>query len=106
MTRNAFMPLFDKYDVDLVLAGHDHVYSRSHKLRNGIVVSDTEKGTVYIVSVSGSKAYPLSLKYKDLMVTIGEKVQLFQTISVDGNTLSYKSHTVTGVLYDSFELKK
>jgi hypothetical protein len=105
-TRNAFMPLFDKYDVDLVLAGHDHVYSRSHKLRNGIVVSDTEKGTVYIVSVSGSKAYPLSLKYKDLMVTIGEKVQLFQTISVDGNTLSYKSHTVTGVLYDSFELKK
>ena len=105
-TRNAFLSLFDKYGVDLVLAGHDHVYSRSHKLRNGAVVPDTEKGTVYIVSVSGSKAYPLSLKYKDLMVRIGEKVQLFQTISIDGNTLTYKSHTITGALYDSFELKK
>jgi hypothetical protein len=105
-TRDAFMSLFDKYGVDLVLAGHDHVYSRSHKLRNGAVVPDSEKGTVYVVSVSGSKAYPLSLKYKDLMIKIGEKVQLFQTISIDGNTLAYKSHTVTRALYDSFELKK
>ncbi len=105
-TRDAFMSLFDKYGVDLVLAGHDHVYSRSHKLRNGAVVPDAEKGTIYIVSVSGSKAYALSLKYKDLMVKIGEKVQLFQTISIDGNALTYKSHTVTGAVYDSFELKK
>ena len=32
-TRNAFQPVFDKYNVDLVLTGHDHAYARSHKSR-------------------------------------------------------------------------
>jgi 3',5'-cyclic AMP phosphodiesterase CpdA len=105
-TRDALLPLIDKYGVDLVLTGHDHVYSRSHKLKNGVVVRPDEKGTVYVVSVSGSKAYPLHLKYKDLMVKTAENVQLFQTITVDGNTLTYKSYTATGSLFDSFELKK
>lgn len=105
-TRDALLPLIDKYGVDLVLTGHDHVYSRSHTLKNGTVVPPGEKGTVYVVSVSGSKAYPLHLKYKDLMVKTAEKVQLFQTIAIDGNRLSYKSYTVTGSLFDSFELMK
>ena len=105
-TRDAFLPLIDKYFVDLVLTGHDHVYSRSHKLKNSAVVPPQEKGTVYVVSVSGSKAYPLHLKYKDLMAKTAENVQLFQSISIDGTTLSYKSYTVTGSLFDSFELTK
>ena len=105
-TRDAFLPLLDKYGVDLVLTGHDHVYSRSHKLKNNAVVPPGEKGTVYVVSVSGSKDYPLHLKYQNLMAKTAEKVQLFQTITVDGNKLIYKCHTATGSLFDSFELKK
>lgn len=105
-TRDAFLPLIDKYGVDLVLTGHDHVYSRSYKLKNNTVVSADEKGTVYVVSVSGSKGYVLNPKYRDLMAKTGENVQLFQTISIDGQKLKYKSYTATGELYDSFELKK
>lgn len=105
-TRDAFLPLFDKYGVDLVLTGHDHVYSRSHKLRNNTVVPEGEKGTVYVVSVSGPKAYDLNLKYKDLMAKYAEKVQLFQTISIDGRKLTYKSYTATGESFDAFELTK
>jgi 3',5'-cyclic AMP phosphodiesterase CpdA len=105
-TRDAFLPLIDKYGVDLVLTGHDHVYSRSRKLKNNATVPDREKGTVYVVSVSGSKAYSLNPKYKELMVKTGEKVQLFQTISINGNKLEFKSFTATGLLYDSFELTK
>lgn len=30
MLRNDLMPLFSKYHVDLVLQGHDHVYTRAH----------------------------------------------------------------------------
>lgn len=105
-TRDAFLPLIDRYGVDLVLTGHDHVYSRSHKLKNGAVVGPDEKGTVYVVSVSGSKSYPLSLKYQDLMAKTGERVQLYQTISVEGKRLKFESRTATGQLYDSFELRK
>jgi acid phosphatase type 7 len=105
-TRNAFMSLFDKYSVDLVLTGHDHVYSRSYKLKNGSIVKDNEKGTVYVVSVSGTKAYDLTLQYKDLMVKYAEKIQLYQVISIDNNKLSYKSYTATNAVFDSFELVK
>src|SRR5512140_767081 len=95
-TRDAFMALFDKYHVDLVLTGHDHVYSRSHKLKNGKVVSDNESGTVYVTSLCGEKSYKASFHYKDLMQKIQGNLQLFQVISLDGNRLRYTSYTATG----------
>lgn len=44
-TRDTFVPLFEKYGVDLVLAGHDHDYQRS------IAVG----GVTYVVSGAGAK---------------------------------------------------
>jgi 3',5'-cyclic AMP phosphodiesterase CpdA len=105
-TRTAFMPLFDKYSVDLVLSGHDHGYARSKKLNNGKVVNDTERGTVYVVSVSGPQFYKHNPKYDNLMQKTGNKLQLFQVISFLGDRLIYKSYTATGRVNDSFELVK
>ncbi len=104
--RNVFLPLFDKYNVDLVLTGHDHAYTRSYKLKNGAKVSGDEKGTVYVVSVSGPKMYTVNSGYDNIMVKTGGNIQLFQVISVDGGKLGYKSYTATGSLYDSFNLSK
>jgi predicted phosphodiesterase len=105
-TRTAFLPLFDRYHVDLVLTGHDHTYGRTWKLVNGVRVNDKRPGTIYVVSVSGPKAYPLTTPYKNLMAKIGEKVQLFQEIFVNGRTLQYKAIAADGSLYDSCTLKK
>ncbi|MBK8946351.1 MAG: metallophosphoesterase [Ignavibacteriae bacterium] len=105
-TRNAFLPLFDKYGVDLVLTGHDHAYARSYKIKNGERVGEDESGTVYVVSVSGPKMYSVNSNYNHIMAKTGGNVQLFQTISINNNILNYESLTVTGELYDSFELKK
>ncbi len=54
LLRSAYAPLFDKYDIDLVLSGHDHYYSRSHSLTGNKIDDD---GVVYITvgSASGSK---------------------------------------------------
>jgi hypothetical protein len=105
-TRDAFMPLIDKYSVDLVLTGHDHGYARSKKLRNGKVVGDNEPGTVYVVSVCGPRGYVHNPKYDGLMQKTGVHMQLFQVISFKDDKLIYKSYTVTGKLNDSFELEK
>ena len=105
-TRTAFLPLFDSYHVDLVLTGHDHTYGRTWKLVNGVRVDDNQPGTIYAVSVSGPKAYPLTTPYKNLMAKFGEKVQLFQEIFVNGGTLEYKAIAADGSVYDSFILKK
>lgn len=105
-TRDAFLPLFDKYNVDLVLTGHDHAYSRSYKLKKGQIVSDDQPGTVYVVSVSGPKMYEVNTQYSELTAKIGGNVQLFQSISISKKQLKYESYTSTGDLFDSFELKK
>ncbi|MFA7229450.1 MAG: metallophosphoesterase, partial [Melioribacteraceae bacterium] len=104
--RESLVPVYDKYHVDLVLQGHDHTYGRTFKLRNNEIVDNKENGTIYVVSVSGPKAYELNPLYAKLMAKTGEKTQLFQEISIDGGHLIYKSYTVTGKLFDSFELRK
>jgi 3',5'-cyclic AMP phosphodiesterase CpdA len=105
-TRNAFLQIFDKYNVDLVLQGHDHVYARTHKMKDGKPVGPNEKGTVYVTSNSGSDEYTPKSDYTKYAIKIGNKSQLFQKISINKNKLEFKSYTVTGVLNDSFELKK
>ncbi len=104
--REYFLPLYDKYHVDLVLQGHDHSYGRTFKLRNGQIVKPDEKGTIYIVSVSGPKMYNLNPHSANLMAKYDTGEQLFQVIDINGNHLQYESWTATGELYDSFELKK
>jgi acid phosphatase type 7 len=105
-TRNAFLSLFDKYHVDLVLTGHDHTYARSFKLKNGAVVGNNEEGTVYVVSSSGPQYYVANPKYQSLMAKTGVDKSLFQVVSVDGKKLSFKTYSAAGVLFDSFDLVK
>jgi 3',5'-cyclic AMP phosphodiesterase CpdA len=105
-TRNAFLPLFDKYSVDLVLQGHDHVYARTGKMKDGKLVGTNKKGTVYVTSNSGSDEYtPTSVNTK-FAVKIGNKTQLFQVVSIQKNRIAVQAFTVTGALYDSFEIVK
>lgn len=92
--RELWQPIFDRYRVDLVLNGHDHVYGRTRLV----------KGTVYVVSSSGTKFYERSPK--EVFDRIAEDTQLFQVIRIDGNRLVYEARTVSGALYDSFELTK
>jgi len=102
--RQLFVKLFDKYNVDLVLQGHDHTYGRTYKLRNGVKVENNEKGTVYVVSVSGPKTYDVNKRFESILAKSGTNRQLFQVINIDMNNLKYESYTATGELYYSFTL--
>ena len=102
--REAWKPIFDKYAVDMVLQGHNHTYARGNNIGSGATVRDSTKGTVYVVSVSGPKQYRLK---KDPWVTRGgENTQLYQIITVSGDTLHYRAMTAVGELYDAFDLVK
>ncbi|MGI9549753.1 MAG: fibronectin type III domain-containing protein [Aurantibacter sp.] len=103
--REALKPLIDKYEVDLVLQGHDHTYARGYVKNEGkglTVVKDA--GTVYAVSVSGPKMY--ESQDQKWMVRRGEYTQLFQIITVSKDTITYGAYTPLGTLYDAFELIK
>lgn len=54
--QEAFVPLWERYGVDVVLGGHVHVYERSHPLRAGTPMTTEARdyregeGTVYVVT--------------------------------------------------------
>lgn len=97
-------PVLDKHRVDLVLQGHDHVYGRGNNVNSGLNQWDENSGTVYVVSVSGRKMYPLS--NHSWMQKKAENTQLYQIITIDGNKLIYKAYATDNKLYDGFKLKK
>jgi 3',5'-cyclic AMP phosphodiesterase CpdA len=105
-TREAFLALFDKYHVDLVLTGHDHSYARTKPVRGGAPVGPDERGTVYLVSSSGPKFYTVNSGYAALMAKTAGNLQLFQAITVDGPRLRFRSIAADGELNDAFELMK
>ncbi len=103
--REYWKPLFDRYGVDLVLQGHDHTYGRmSQNLPHGTTAFDGATGTMYVVSVSGPKMYFVSEESRATMTRVGEDVQLYQTVRVEADRLRFESRTVTGELYDAFDL--
>ncbi len=70
--RQEWLPLFDRYQVDLVLCGHEHHYERSHPVRGtadgqtrmpipvdtGGGVIDSTRGTVHVVIGGGGTSAP------------------------------------------------
>jgi hypothetical protein len=70
--REEWVPLFDRFNVDLVVCGHEHHYERSHPIRGqeenqtltpkpvavATDVIDTTKGTVHMVIGGGGTSVP------------------------------------------------
>lgn len=77
--RQEWLPLFDKYGVDLVVSGHEHHYERSHPIRGrqanatltplpaatATDVIDTTKGTVHMVIGGGGTSVPSNQLFFD-----------------------------------------
>lgn len=98
--------IFDKYHVDLALQGHDHAYLRTYPMKAGQRVETAADGTIYIVSVSGTKFYDQGeFDYTEFGMT---KVATYQAIDiqVDGDRLIYRSYDDKGNLRDEFEITK
>jgi Calcineurin-like phosphoesterase/Purple acid Phosphatase, N-terminal domain len=104
--QELFVPIFDRFSVDLILQGHDHGYARTFPLINNQQVPDTKKGTVYVISNAGPKFYPVSSRYDHLMAKTGTREMLFQSILVDGKNLRFTAYTTTKEVYDTFEIHK
>ena len=111
--RELWKPVLDEFKVDLVLSGHDHTYARTGEIDPKKVTNvptgyqqayDSNIGTVYVVSVSGPKMYPITKGA--YAKRVAENTQLYQIIDVDNNTLRYRAFEATGILYDEFRLQK
>ncbi|MEM8927789.1 MAG: FN3 domain-containing metallophosphoesterase family protein [Bacteroidota bacterium] len=106
--RENWKPILDKYNVDLVLNGHDHTYARGHvPMRRADKANDNGLGTVYVTSVSGPKQYDLDREQLKSYSANGyqpdktaEQTQFFQVITIEENKLTYVAYTALGEEYD------
>lgn len=104
--RNLWTPIFDKYHVDLALQGHDHAYLRTYPMRDQKRVGTTKEGTVYVISVSGTKHYEQQPHdYTEVGLT---KLSTYQVLDIQiaGNRLVYRAHDVDGKVRDEFVIEK
>lgn len=97
-------PILDKYKVDLVLQGHDHVYGRGNQVDSGLNQWNENSGTVYVVSLAGRKTYELS-DHSWMQKKLQGK-QLYQIIRVEEDKITFEAYTAGDKLFDAFEITK
>jgi hypothetical protein len=104
--RECWEPIFDKYHVDLALQGHDHAYLRTFPMKNGRPAGGAKDGTIYIVSVSGTKMYKQDTRdYTEFAMTNVATYQVLD-IQISGDRLVYRAYDVDGTLRDEFVIEK
>ena len=96
-------PVFDECQVDLVLSGHDHVFSRTKSLVNGEPTTEKYKGTVYIEGgAAGPKYYAIqSEENADKWDAVVEKRICGTVITLGKETYSTATYSQSGALLDS-----
>ena len=104
--------LFDKYGVDLALSGHMHGYLRTKALYNGKATSESNKGTVYVVSPQiGDRPKVVSGYTNEALFAYRESTKTWtdysalSTITVTNEGLTYKLIDVDGKVRDTFTIE-
>ena len=103
--QKEWIPLFDKYHVDMVFSGHTHYYMRSKPMNGGNIADSFKNGTAYIISIAipTNKGNLPEEPYAEVQNTDG---QLYQYIKIDGDKLTYQSGNAENKLTDSFLIIK
>lgn len=110
-----FLPVFDRYSVDVVFQGHAHTYERLYPIRGGKPVNTEQepnyvdpRGTIYIVSGAGSapKMGKPTRRCGPTAASRDETV-LWTAVHVDGAKCTIESRTSEGdELVDTVTLTK
>ena len=117
--REAWLPIFEKHNVDLVLQGHDHAYGRGNLFANeqnlpaGADPKTSQTGPVYMVTIAGPKMYVPDDLATNNWITNGANLrsmnrdtQMYQTVDVTADEIHVESRKVTGELFDGFTISK
>ncbi|WP_426450288.1 fibronectin type III domain-containing protein [Paenibacillus sp. S-38] len=107
-----WVPVLDEFQVDLVLQGHNHEYSRSYPLRGGQVTGSgngpvvNRAGTVYVVTnASGAKFNEKKDDQFYHAVHFQNGKGMFAGITVEGRTLTYQAYDLDGRKLDEVVLQ-
>lgn len=105
-------PIFMAHHVDLVFQGHNHYYSRSYPIANGVAVDtvpgssyQNPGGVIYVVAGGGGRSLYATTNTDPL---IRSAFSVFHTTAVDvvGDSLYVQAVEPDGTVFDSFSIVK
>lgn len=106
-SKNAFVPIFDTYHVDIAFSGHEQVYARTYPLYNNEKVDGASQGTIYVTAgKSGTKAYQSSKAkpWDEVYNPLDEPIYL--TVEVKHSSMEVKVFTGQGSVIDDWRIEK
>jgi len=112
---NNILPLLEKHDVDLCLAGHRHVYERHFQMKNGIPVKNTPRpvftageGTIYITNgtAGGNPTGPGGKEQADIAFTPDRNMYSFAIMDVSNRAITYRVFDRENLLIDWFTITR
>ncbi len=117
--RNVLLPIIDQLDIDMVYAGHDHMYLRTTQVYGDAAVENVEyitetvngeeitfavnpEGTVHVLpSTAGTKRYSVNEDAMSPILDVADKAfstsdmgGCFCITEIDGGRLIYKAYVV------------
>ncbi len=103
--RATWQKIFDRYGVDLVLSGHDHIYARSHSIYNDAISADPIRGTTYIIGgYGGAKNYAAVANEKYAKVV--EFQNCANIITISSNQISINLINNVGTTIDTATINR
>lgn len=103
--RQHFGPLCDKYGIDLVLTGDNHILARSHSLINGQKTNNPAHGTVYMVGPQiGDRYVEAGTPPAEIAFTQGGKVDGATIVTVGNGKISLKIYDKSGNILDTYDI--
>jgi len=95
--RRQLMPIFEKYGVNVVMSGHEHVYERI-KPQSGIYF--------FVVGNSGELRFHNLRRPSDIDVVGFDTDRTFLLVEIVGDKLDFETVAATGEVIDSGELDR
>lgn len=100
--RRGLVPMFDLYNVDLILNGHSHIYERSHLIKNHVETSDQFDFKTHVVQATSGKYTESSKPYINkregsIYMTVGSAGRLdWNTTTIEHPTSVYSNYVLGG----------
>lgn len=108
--RREWGPILDRYRVDLVLSGQDHIYLRTWPIRGGRPVKTfpviAGTGTIYITATAGARAEMLRTQPYAAKTLKGVPTVQVIRFRAQATRLEYWAYDPTGHVVDQFFLRK
>jgi|GEM_PF-2120217 len=102
---NSWGVVFDKYQVDMVLSGHDHFYGRTAPVYNKVPSAIEPFGTTYLVGGSaGPKTYNVTEAAKTKFEFTLVQANIGSIISLQGQNIVVTLISQEGVVLDTFNV--